>query len=101
MNTKQRRNFPHLAGFYDKVSKLSKTKLEGLDTSWAVCAVGNRIQDDLREDSLRTQTILKIVNPEARRLGYAFSNDAREGKKRNALTIINKVARLPSLFCSK
>jgi len=101
MNEKQQIKFPHLYEFYERVEGLNTFDLKHINTGWEVCAVGNRILDEFAtKDKVCSETIKKIISPQARELGVRFTAMMDAGKKSRALCIINKVAKLPSLFCT-
>ena len=66
---------------------------QDLSDNWKMCALGERISIEGRS----LQNISELT-PEARLLGYDFSVAIQNGDNDTALTIIEKIEKLPTIW---
>jgi hypothetical protein len=64
-----------------------------LSDNWKMCALGERIK--IEEKNLKN---IDELTPEARLLGYDFSVAIQNGDNDAALSIIEKIEKLPSIW---
>ena len=82
-----------LTNWREKIRGQLTQEHQELSDNWKMCALGERIKIEGRD-----LENIKDLSPEAIKLGYDFSVAMQERNNEDALNIIEKIERLPTIW---